>query len=133
MKQKYLLAYMDMLQRFAETSEATRLKVAAMLVKNDAIISIGINGTPPGWESNVCESPEGDTLPWVRHAEIACFDKLRKYESYNSTMFITHSPCVNCAKEIVKALVTKVYYRDVYRCTEGLVYLEKHGIPVEKI
>ena len=146
MKEKYLLAYMDMTCRFAETSEAVRLKVGASLVKNDSIIALGINGQPPKWPTEVCEdwvpNPNGITrdmvqvtLPTVRHAEVACLEKL--YNSpetaEGSVMFVSHSPCKFCSIKILTAGIKKVYYRHNYRSDEGLKYLIANNVEVKQI
>jgi dCMP deaminase len=135
MKEKYAKALMDMACRFGETSEAQRLKVGALLYKNGAIISMGVNGQAPGWHSEVCEDSEGKTLPTVRHAEHACLEKM--YLSNETTvgayMFISHSPCLMCSLKIVAAKVEKVYYKHDYRCSEGIKYLKENGVVVFKM
>lgn len=135
MKKKYLLAFMDMAERFAQTSEAVRLKVCALFVREGRILSIGINGQPEGWPTEACEDACGNTLPTVRHAEDAGLQKF-----VNSTevaagcsVFITHSPCLACAIKLVTAKVDCVYYRYQYRNIEGIDYLKRNGIPVECI
>lgn len=135
MKLKYKLALMDMAERFAKTSEAERLKVCALFYRNDAIISLGINGQPPGWHTEKCEDDCNNTLPTVRHGEDAGLQKF-----WNSTetaegcdVFVTHAPCLQCAIKLVTAKVAAVYYRHTYRSTDGLEYLRKSGIPVERI
>ena len=135
MKKKYLDAFMSMTLRFAETSEAIRLKVAACLIKNGNPICFGTNGTPPGWPSNVCEGEDGKTLPEVLHAEVQCLNKLRKINetSIGATLLITHSPCIVCSREIVDAGIQQVFYKYDYRCDEGLKYLKANGVEVEQI
>lgn len=135
MKEKYINAYMDMAARFADTSEATRLKVAALLVKNDAVISLGINGTPPRWVTNQCETPQGSTEWFVTHAEDRALSKLiNSTETANgAAMFITHSPCHMCSIRIVDAGIKQVYYREHYRDTAGLDYLVNNGVEVYKL
>ena len=135
MKQRYKLALIDMACRFGETSHAERLKVGALIYKNDSIISLGTNGQPPGWESEACEDSEGKTFGTVRHAEDAALQKL-----WNSTetaeggeMFISHKPCLNCSIKIVTAGIKKVYFRHDYRSNDGIEYLLKHKIRVERI
>ena len=151
MKQKFIDAYMDVAHRFAELSTANRLKVGAIIVKGDRIISIGYNGMPSGWDNN-CEdmviiqdeiSPgvfsltkrtELKTKPQVIHAEANAIAKLAKSteSGENSTMFLTHSPCIECAKQIYTAGIKKIFYREQYRSTDGLVFLNKCGIEVEQ-
>lgn len=135
MKIKYTQAYMDMTIRFAETSEATRLKVACMLVKRGSILSIGVNGTYPGWETNTCEDETGKTAWYTRHAEQACLDQmLHSNETTDgSELFVSHSPCKLCALRIKGAGVQKVYYREEYRDTQGIDYLRENGVEVVKI
>lgn len=135
MKQKYLNAFMKMTEVFAETSEATRLKVGACLIKNGNPICFGVNGTLPGWHTNVCEDQDGNTSTDVLHAEIQCLNKLRKiHESATGgTLLVTHSCCIRCAHEVVDAGIEKVYYKHEYRSTDGLDYLRANGVEVIKI
>ena len=135
MKPKYLQAFMDMTERFAQTSEATRLKVGACIIKNGNPIAFGVNGTLPGWHSNVCESPSGETLPEVLHAEINALNKLRKIREScrNTTLLVTHSPCLRCAHEIVDSGIKHVYYKHQYRSSDGIEHLLKHGIIVIQV
>lgn len=135
MKEKYLLAYMQMLEVFACTSEATRLKVAACLIKNGNPISFGINGTPEGWYTNHCEDNEGNTSWFVRHAEEACLSRMLK--STESTegciMLVTHAPCKMCALKILQAGIKEVYYHNNYRDMDGFDILCQKGILVKQI
>jgi dCMP deaminase len=126
---------MDMAERFAETSEATRLKVCAMLIKNGSILSIGINGTPSGFHTNTCEDEDGNTAWYVRHAEQACLDRMlhSNETTEDCIMLVTHQPCKLCALHIKDAGITKVYYRYDYRCNQGVDYLSNSGILVEKL
>lgn len=152
MKQKWIDAFMDTAERFAQLSSARRLKVGAVVVKDNRIISIGYNGMPSGW-TNDCEDlilyrkeiepnvfstecvHEWKTKDEVIHAEANAVAKLaRDGESgRNSDMFCTHAPCIHCAKIIYGAGIKKVYYRNSYRDTAGLQFLEKCKIDVEKI
>ena len=140
MKQKWVDAFMDTAERFAELSSAKRLKVGAVVVKDNRIISIGYNGMPAGW-TNECEDEirypdaEGVTLKTkdeVIHAEANAIVKLaRDGESGSgSVMFCTHAPCVQCAKLIYGAGISKMYYRDAYRDTNGLDFLTATGVEV---
>lgn len=134
MKHKYKLALMDMAERFGQTSTAQRLKVGCLIYKNDSIISLGVNGQPPGWDTEVCE--EGNvTLPSVRHAEAAALEKLylSHETSEDAEMFISHSPCMNCSIKIVAAKIKKVYYRHTYRAENGLAYLLRMGVEIEQV
>ena len=112
MKQKFIYAYMDVAERFAKLSSAKRLQVGAIIVKDDRIISIGYNGTPAGWDNN-CETEHNTTKEEVIHAEMNCIQKLAKSHDsgQGSVMFITHSPCIACAKAIHGSGVTEVYYK----------------------
>lgn len=135
MKPKYKLALMDMAERFGQTSEATRLKVGALLYKNDNIISLGVNGTRAGWYTNKCEDADGVTKNEVRHAEVAALDKLRRSHetSLGAVLFCSHACCLNCAVELVEAGITKVYYRHTYRNEDGIAYLTNAGIEVGQL
>lgn len=135
MKHKYKLALMDMAERFGQTSSASRLKVGTLIYKNDSIISLGVNGMPPGWESEECEDESGNTKPECRHSEDAALQKL-----WNSTetaqgaaMFVSHSPCRFCAIKILTAGIHSVYYRHDYRDSSGIEYLKDAGVKVYKI
>lgn len=141
MKQKFVDAYIDVAERFAQLSTAKKLKVGAIIVKDDRIISIGYNGTPIGWD-NECESVVVDgystglkTKPEVIHAEMNAIAKLAKSpeSGVGSTMFLTHSPCIDCAKQIYTAGVEKVFYREEYRSCQGKDFLLRCGIEVVKI
>lgn len=157
MKEKWINAFMDTAERFAQLSSSRRLHVGAVVVKDERITSIGYNGTPAGWDNN-CEDKiyceDGDwseqLLPkdanqWMRyklvtkkeviHAEANAISKLaRSNESgLGSTMFITHAPCVDCAKLIYGAGINTVYYRNSYRDTSGLDFLTKCNIEVNKV
>jgi len=145
MKQKYIDAHMKVAETYANLSTATRLKVGAIVVKDDRIISIGYNGMPSGW-TNECEDiirTGNDTeakyttksKPEVLHAETNAIAKLaRSSESgLDATMFITHAPCLDCAKLIYQSGISKVYYRSSYRETTGVEFLLKGGIEIEQI
>ena len=138
MKPKYVLAYMDVAKRFADLSTAKRLHVGAIIVKDDRIISIGYNGMPAGW-SNVCEDVSEDgslkTKAEVIHAEANAIAKLAKgtESGKDATMFLTHAPCIDCAKQIYTAGIKKVYYESDYRSNDGLDFLKRCSINVEKV
>ena len=127
---------MKMTEVFAETSEATRLKVGACLLKNGNPIAFGVNGTIPGWSTNVCEDENGDTkADVVLHAEIQALNKLRKINesSVGATLLVTHACCARCAHEIVDSGISVVYYHHEYRSVDGIEYLRKKGVEVHKI
>jgi dCMP deaminase len=148
MKDKFIDAYMDVAERFAELSSARRLHVGAIVVKDDRIISIGYNGMPAGWDNN-CEDEVGHVLdvdenvveirlktkPEVLHAETNAIAKLAKSNEsgMGATMFITHAPCLDCAKLIYQSGIGSVLYRNSYRDTSGVTFLKKSGIQVTQI
>ena len=134
MKQKWIDSYMDTDKRFASLSSAKRLKVGAVVVKDNRIISIGYNGTPSGFD-NTCEDTQGATKPEVIHAEANCLLKLAKTtgEASGSTLFCTHSPCIECAKLILISGISTVYYIEKYRNSAGIDFLEKANIKVINI
>ena len=142
MKQKLLDAYMKTAETFSECSTAKRLHVGAIVVKDDRIISIGYNGMPSGWD-NDCEDIkinndgqyELKTKPEVLHAETNAIAKLAKSNEsgLGATMFITHSPCMDCAKLVYQSGINTVYYRNSYRNEDGIQFLEKAGVTIEKI
>ena len=135
MKHKYKEAFMQMAETFGKTSEAKRLQVGALLVKNNSVISLGVNGQPPGWPTEVCEDENYATLPTVRHAEDAALQKLwNSTETANGAeMFVSHAPCLSCSIKIVTAGISGVYYRQQYRSDEGLQYLQSKGVKVQQL
>lgn len=142
MKQKWVSAFMDTAERFAQLSSAVRLKVGAVVVKDNRIISIGYNGMPSGWTNEceqvvhrIAEEPILKTKDEVIHAEANAILKLaRDGESGNgSSLFCTHAPCIQCAKLIHGAGISKVYYRDTYRDSLGLDFLNKCNIEIERV
>ena len=137
MKQKFIDAYMDVAKRFAQLSSAKRLQVGAIVVKDDRIVSIGYNGMPSGWDNgceNILEDGTTKTKPEVIHAEANCIAKLAKSSESGdgSTMFLTHAPCIDCAKQIYTAGINKVYYNQSYRDTLGIDFLKKCNVRVEQ-
>lgn len=143
MKQKFRNAYMKTAEVFAELSSARRLHVGAIVVKDDRIISIGYNGMPSGWD-NDCEDQIYDedgfhitlkTKPEVLHAETNAIAKLAKSteSGLGATLFVTHAPCLECSKLVYQSGINSVYYRNNYRSQDGIQFLEKAGVSVEKI
>ena len=148
MKQRLIDAYMTTAETFAELSHARRLHVGAIVVKDDRIISIGYNGMPAGWDNN-CEDEIGHVLdvnenvveirlktkPEVLHAESNAIAKLAKSTNsgLGATLFVTHSPCIECAKLIYQSGISSVYYNKNYRDDSGIKFLEKSGVNIEKI
>lgn len=119
---------------WAKNSYCKRRQVGALLVKDKMIISDGYNGTPSGFE-NVCEDESGATKPYVLHAEANAISKVAKSgnSSDGSTLYVTASPCIECAKLIIQAGIKRVVYRDEYRLTDGVDLLKRAGIEVEKV
>jgi len=142
MKDKFKSAFMETAQTFAELSHARRLKVGAIVVKEDRIISIGYNGMPSGWDNN-CEDEflheDGSTTlrtkPEVLHAETNAIAKLAKSNDSGNgaTMFITHSPCIECAKLIYQSGINHVMYMQNYRDDAGVEFLKRSGVTVEQV
>jgi dCMP deaminase len=162
MKEKFVKAYMDTARRFADLSPARRLHVGAIVVKDDRIISIGYNGMPVGWD-NECERKEympgdvwdGELYPYeeydaavesnrryrlvtkdeVLHAESNAIAKLAKSnDSGNGAdLFVTHSPCIHCAKLIHQSGISRVYYGKNYRDDAGIEFLKKSGVEVKQV
>jgi dCMP deaminase len=163
MKKKFIDAYMDVARRFAELSHARRLHVGAIVVKDDRIISIGYNGMPSGWNNDCEHkqymsrdaggwlSPDEIYEQWpfedddgryklktrdeVLHAESNAISKLaRSQESgLGADLFVTHSPCLDCAKLIYQSGIKRVYFGAPYRSNEGVEFLKKSGVIVEEV
>jgi dCMP deaminase len=157
MKQKFIDLYMDWAKRLSQLSHARRLQVGAVIVKDDTVISYGYNGMPAGWDNN-CEhrvyanewtvdanewqykDDEGKlynlkTKPEVLHAESNAISKLARSHNSGSDadIFITHSPCLECAKLIYQSGISRVFYSQDYRDSSGIDFLLQSRIPVEKI
>lgn len=152
MKERFVQAHMKVAEIYASLSYAKRLKVGALVVKDNRVISIGYNGTPAGWDNN-CENilytspwPEENlggvnityttkTKPEVIHAEANAISKLAQSSESgkNADMFITHAPCMECAKLIYGSGIKSVYYRKTYRDISGIEFLKKCGISVEQV
>ena len=161
MKDKFIPMYMEIAEIVSKQSSAKRLQVGAIIVKDDRIISIGYNGMPAGW-TNECEntlyvldedcqgtdmlklgytkSQNGNwyklvTKDEVIHAEANAVAKLAKgtESGDGSVMFLTHAPCIHCAKQVYTAGIKKVFYRNTYRDTTGLDFLKKCGVETEQI
>ena len=123
-----------MAEVWARNSYCKRRQVGALLVKDNMIISDGYNGTPAGFE-NICEDENGVTKPYVLHAEANAITKVAKSNnsSAGATLYITASPCMECAKLIIQSGITRVVYRDAYRLDDGIKLLQRAGITVEQI
>jgi len=124
--------YLRMAQIWAENSYCKRRKVGALVVKDKMIISDGYNGTPSGFE-NVCEDDNNITKPYVLHAEANAITKLARSNnnSDGATLYVTASPCIECAKLIIQAGIKRVVYGEQYRLTDGIDLLKRAGIAVE--
>ena len=120
---KFDHSYLAMAEVWAQNSYCKRRKVGALLVKDRTIISDGYNGTPSGFE-NICEDENGVTKPYVLHAEANA--------SEGATLYVTASPCAECAKLIIQAGIKRVVYRDAYRLTDGIDLLKRAGVEVEQ-
>jgi len=140
MKEKFIDAHMKVAEVYAELSSAKRLHVGCVIVKDNTIIGIGYNGMPSGW-TNECEMVKHTDFtgtvvtmskPEVLHAETNAIAKVSK--STNSTdgatMFITHAPCLDCAKLAYQSGINSVYYRNSYRNDEGIDFLKKCKVEV---
>jgi dCMP deaminase len=123
--------YMRMARIWAENSYCVRRKVGALLVKNKMIISDGYNGTPSGFE-NKCEDENNMSKPYVIHAEANAISKIARSHnsSDNATLYVTASPCIECAKLIVQSGIKRVVYGEKYRIMDGVELLERAKIEV---
>ncbi len=124
--------YLRMARIWAENSYCRRRQVGALVVKDKMIISDGYNGTPSGFE-NVCEDESGTTFPYVLHAEANAITKLARSSnnSDGATLYVTASPCIECAKLIIQSGIRRVVYAEKYRLTDGIDLLKKAGVKVE--
>ena len=128
-QRQFDIRYLQMARVWAENSYCVRRKVGALIVKDNMIISDGYNGTPAGFE-NVCEDDMGKTKPYVLHAEANAITKVAKSANNcdGSTLYITASPCIECAKLIIQAGIKRVVFSEKYHNTEGLDILSKVGV-----
>ena len=125
------LRYMRMAKIWAENSYCVRRQVGALIVKDKMIISDGYNGTPVGFE-NICENEDGFTKPYVLHAEANAITKIARSNnnSNGATLYVTTSPCIECAKLIIQAGIVRVVYGEEYHLTDGIDLLKRAGIEV---
>jgi len=123
--------YLEMALIWAKNSYCKRRQVGALIVKDKMIISDGYNGTPAGFE-NVCEDENGQTKPYVLHAEANAITKVAKSNnsSENATLYVTSSPCMECSKLIIQSGIRRVVYCDIYHNTDGLELLKRAGIEI---
>ena len=125
------LRYIRMARIWAENSYCKRRQVGAIIVKDKMIISDGYNGTPSGFE-NICEDESGLTKPYVLHAEANAITKIARSgnNSDGATLYVTASPCIECAKLIIQAGIKRVVYSEEYRLKDGIELLQRAGIEV---
>lgn len=126
--------YLRMAHIWAENSYCERRKVGALLVKNGTIISDGFNGTPSGFE-NICEDEHNVSKPYVLHAEANAITKIARssQNSDGATLYVTASPCIDCAKLIIQSGIKRVVYSEKYRLDDGIKLLERAGIKTKLI
>jgi dCMP deaminase len=140
---KFANAHMKAAEVYSQLSSARRLQVGCVVVKDNTIIGIGYNGMPSGWDNN-CEEeikwPNGDikfltTKPEVLHAETNALAKIARStnSSDGASMFITHAPCLDCAKLVYQSGIKSVYYRNSYKNTDGIDFLNKCNVEVTEI
>ena len=126
--------YMRMAYIWSENSYCKRRKVGALLVKDKMIISDGYNGTPSGFE-NICEDEDNKTKPYVLHEEANAITKVAcsNNSSKDATLYVTSSPCIECAKLIIQAGINRVVYADAYRLSDGVDLLRRAGIELVNV
>jgi dCMP deaminase len=131
---KFDKSYIEMAHVWAKNSYCKRRQVGALIVKNRMIISDGYNGTPSGFE-NICEEENNTTKPYVLHAEANAITKVAKSNnsSDGATLYITDSPCMECAKLIIQSGIRRVVFDRKYRITDGLDLLERAGVEVDEL
>jgi dCMP deaminase len=130
-QQQFDLRYLQMARIWAKNSYCKRRQVGALVVKEKMIISDGYNGTPSGFE-NVCEDDNNITKPYVLHAEANAITKFARSSNNSdcSTLYVTASPCIECAKLIIQAGIKRVVYGEKYRLEDGINLLRRAGIEV---
>lgn len=126
--------YLRMAAIWAENSYCSRRKVGALIVKEQRIISDGYNGTPAGFE-NICEDEDNITKPYVLHAEANAITKVAasSNSSTGATIYVTSSPCIECAKLIIQSGIQRVVYSEKYRVEDGCDLLRRAGIQIDYI
>ena len=126
--------YMRMATIWAENSYCQRRQVGALIVKDKMIISDGYNGTPAGFE-NRCEDESGHTYPYVLHAEANAITKVAcsNNSSEGATLYVTSSPCIECAKLMIQSGIKRVVFSEYYRLQDGIELLRKAGISVDYV
>ena len=128
------MRYLRMAKIWAENSYCVRRQVGAIIVRDKMIISDGYNGTPCGFD-NICEDETGKTKPYVLHAEANAITKVAKsnQSSEGATLYVTASPCLECAKLIIQSGIRRVVYCDPYHSNDGVELLRRIGIEVERV
>jgi dCMP deaminase len=128
------IRYMQMAQIWAQNSYCKRRKVGALIVHNNMIISDGYNGTPSGFP-NQCEDEENKSYPYVLHAEANAITKIARSNnsSQGATLYVTSSPCIECAKLIIQSGIKRVVYGEPYRLSDGIDLLKQANITVDFI
>jgi len=126
--------YLKMAKVWAENSHCKRSQVGCLIVSNRQIISDGYNGTPSGFPNN-CEDCDNNTLPTVLHAEANAITKIAKStnSAEGSTLYVTLSPCFDCAKIIIQAGIKRIVYSEVYRKTDSFKLFEEAGIEIKQM
>ena len=132
--EKRLISFLEHAKIEASLSYAKRLKVGAIAVRENRIICVGRNGTPPGTDNN-CETEDNHTKPEVVHAEanLICWAARKGISLENSSLVITHSPCIECSKLILTSGIKEVFYEEEYRDLMGVDFLKKNKIKVQKV
>lgn len=133
-QEQFDVRYLEMARIWAKNSYCQRRQVGALIVKDKVIISDGYNGTPSGFE-NTCEDETGHSKPYVLHAEANAITKVARSNnsSEGATLYITASPCIECAKLIIQAGITRVVFDELYRISDGIDLLKQAGIEVQQI
>jgi dCMP deaminase len=128
---KFDVVYLKMAKEWAANSHSKRSQVGCLVVKNKTIISDGYNGTPTGFP-NICEDEDNNTLPIVLHAEANAITKLamNTASSIGSTLYVTLSPCFDCAKLIIQSGIKRIVFSELYRKLESLELLNQAGIEI---
>lgn len=142
MKNKFVNAHMKVAETYAQLSSARRLQVGCVIVKNDTIIGIGYNGMPSGWD-NKCEDDvyvddmhvQLVTKSEVIHAEANALAKVTRStnSSEGASIFVTHAPCMDCAKQIYQAGISEVIFKHLnLKNNDGIDFLIKCNIPIRQ-
>ena len=133
-QERYDRTYLNMSTEWAKLSHCSRKQVGALIVKNGMIISDGYNGTPSGFP-NQCEDCDDNTISTVLHAEANAITKIAKSTNTaeGATLYVTLSPCFDCAKLIIQAGIKRIVYSEVYRKTDSFKLFEQAGIEIKKL